>query len=208
MRIETEKSHDDVQDPRPKVWLSEDDYEELQRRAESFRDEIIIRLGGEVGLRSFEVPQIQRRHVQREVIEGEDYFFLRVPEGKDTTGGGGKARDAYLPADVERLIHRYAEQHDLGRDDPLVDLTSRSVQRVVQRTAETAADETGNQDFAMVRSHDLRRYFAHTCLVEERMNPRVVMDIGGWDDYKSLEPYLSKPSPSTIVDEFERADLA
>lgn len=40
------------------------------------------------------------------------------------------------------------------------------------------------------------------------MNPRVVMEIGGWDDYQSLEPYLNKPSPETIVGEFETADLA
>jgi hypothetical protein len=39
------------------------------------------------------------------------------------------------------------------------------------------------------------------------MDPRVVMEIGGWDDYQSLEPYLNKPSPSTIVSEFETAGL-
>jgi hypothetical protein len=46
------------------------------------------------------------------------------------------------------------------------------------------------------------------CLVEKRMNPRVVMEIGGWEDYAALEPYLNKPSPGTIVAEFESAGLA
>lgn len=42
-------------------------------------------------------------------------------------------------------------------------------------------------------------------LVRERMNPRVVMEGVGWDDYQSLEPYLSKPDEGTIIDEFSRA---
>ena len=33
------------------------------------------------------------------------------------------------------------------------------------------------------------------------------MDVGVWDDYKSLELYLAKPDPETIIDEFERAGL-
>ncbi|WP_435360411.1 site-specific integrase [Haloarchaeobius sp. DFWS5] len=208
MRIETVKSRDHVDEPRPAVWLEPDEYQELLRAAESFRDELILRLGGEVGLRSFEIPQIEPSHVKRTVVEDGDYFFLRVPEGKDTTGGGGKSRDAYLPRDVERLIHRYRRNAEIGEDEPLVDLVPRSVQRVVQRTAAAAAEQSGERDFAMVRSHDLRRYFGHQCLAEKRMNPRVVMDIGGWDSYSALEPYLSKPSTSTIVEEFERSGMA
>jgi hypothetical protein len=40
------------------------------------------------------------------------------------------------------------------------------------------------------------------------MNPRVVMEIGGWEAYAVLEPYLNKPSPGTIVAEFESTGLA
>lgn len=39
------------------------------------------------------------------------------------------------------------------------------------------------------------------------MNPRVLMDVGGWSDYQSLEPYLAKADPETIIGEFERAGL-
>jgi integrase len=191
-----------------KCWLTTDEYEALRRTTDSYRDELIIRLGGEVGLRSFEIPQITPTHPRREVIEDDSYHFLRVPEGKDTTGNGGKPRDAYLPRSVERDLHRYQRAEDIASDDPYIDLTRRSVQRIVKTIAEQTADQTGNDDFQQVSSHDLRRYFAHTCLVEKRMNPRVVMEIGGWDDYQSLEPYLNKPSAETIVGEFETADLA
>jgi SH3-like domain-containing protein len=40
------------------------------------------------------------------------------------------------------------------------------------------------------------------------MNPRVVMEIGGGEDYAALELYLNKPSPRTIVAKFENARLA
>jgi integrase len=131
-----------------------------------------------------------------------------VPGGKDTTGSGGKPRDAYLPRSVERDLHRYQRAEEIGDDDSYIDVSPRHLQRIVKNTAEQTADHTGDDDFRKVSSHDLRRYFAHTCLVEKRMNPRVVMEIGGWEDYAALKPYLNKPSPGTIVAEFETADLA
>ena len=207
MRIETTASQDTVDEPHAKVWLSENDYDDLVRAADSYRDSIVIRLGGEVGLRSFEIPQVTPGGVQRHVGDDGDHYFLRVPKGKDTSGGGGKARDAYLPQDLERAIHRFVQSEDIDDDEPIVDVSRRTVQRIVTRTANRAADETGDTDFQQVSSHDLRRYFAHRALVTERMNPRVLMDVGGWSDYQSLEPYLAKPDPETIIGEFERAGL-
>ena len=34
------------------------------------------------------------------------------------------------------------------------------------------------------------------------------MEISGWEDCAALKPYLNKPSPGTIVTEFESAGLA
>ena len=167
----------------------------------------MIRFGGEVGLRSFEIPQITPEHVRREVVDDEDYYFLRVPQGKDTTGSGGKPRDAYLPREVERDLHRYQRAENIAQSGPVIDVTPRTVQRIVKSAATRAADRTGNNDFRKVSSHDLRRYFVHSCLVRERMNPRVVMEIGGWDNYQALEPYLNKPSTETIVSEFAHAHM-
>jgi integrase len=114
----------------------------------------------------------------------------------------------YLPRSVERDLPRYQRAEDISDDEPYIDMMRRSVQRIVKTVTEQTAERTGNDDFQKVSSHDLRRYFAHTCLVEKRMNPRVVMEIGGWEDYAALEPYLNKPSPGTIVAEFESAGLA
>ncbi|QOS10422.1 integrase family protein [Haloferax gibbonsii] len=201
MRLESTAKEDQF-----KVWMTDTELEQLERVAASQRDYLIIRLGGRVGLRAFEVPQICPKHVKR----GEDgeHYRLRVPEGKDTTGNGGKPRDAYLPKDVEGDIHRFQNAEDIGRNEPLVDLTERGIRDVVKRTAERAAEETGDGDYLYVSSHDLRRRFAQRLLVDKRVNPRVVMQVGGWDSFQAIEPYLNAPTPDVVNQAFEEAGLA
>ena len=46
-----------------KIWMTDDELEELRRHAENHRDDIILQLGGYVGLRAFEIPQVQPQHV-------------------------------------------------------------------------------------------------------------------------------------------------
>jgi hypothetical protein len=58
---------------------------------------------------------------------------------------------------------------------------------------------------ATASSHDLRRFWANFLLVEEGVNPRVVMRLGGWEDFQSIKPYLDRPRDSTVADEMETA---
>lgn len=201
MRLESTGKQDQF-----KVWMTDDELEQLERVASSQRDHLIIRLGGRVGLRAFEVPQVSPKHVKR--TDDGDHYRLRVPEGKDTTGSGGKPRDAYLPAGVEGDIHRYRNAEGIGHAEPLVDVSERAVRDVVKRTAERAAEETGDEDFLHVSSHDLRRRFAQRLLVDRQMNPRVVMAVGGWDSFQAIEPYLNAPTPEVVNSAFEDAGLA
>ena len=185
-----------------KVWLTDDEVEDLRRACPSARDDLIIQLGAYVGLRAFEVPQVTPGYVKRS--DGEHYR-LRVPEGKDTVGDreGGKPRDAYLPARVERDLFRYQRDEELDDDEPYVDLTPRGVRDVVGRAAEAAADRTGDEDFREVSSHDLRRRFAQRLLVDEGMNPRVVMAVGGWSSFEAIKPYLNTPSEDVVNQAFD-----
>lgn len=201
MRLESTNREDQY-----KVWLTDDELEELRRVAASHRDDLVIRLGGEVGLRAFEIPQVCPKHVKR--TDDGEHYRLRVPAGKDTSGNGGKPRDAYLPADLEGDLHRFQNAEDINRGQPFVELTERGVRDVVKRTAERAADETGDEDFRHVSTHDLRRRFAQRLLVDKQVNPRVVMQVGGWDSFAAIEPYLNAPSPSVVNEAFEEADLA
>ncbi len=200
MRLEATAKEDEY-----KVWMTDQELEELRRAASNHRDDLLIHLGGYVGLRAFEIPQIHSKHVKR--TNDGDHYRLRVPRGKDTANGTGKPRDAYLPKDVESDIHRYQNANDLGRDEPLIDLTERGVRAAVKRTAERAAEETGHDDFTHVSSHDLRRRFAQRLLVDKQVNPRVVMQAGGWDSFQAIEPYLNAPTPEVVNQAFEKADL-
>ena len=149
---------------------------QLRRHAGSKRNDLLIQLGGYVGLRAFEIPQVCPRHVKR--TDDGEHYRLRVPEGRDTTGNGGKPRDAYLPESVERELHQYQQENDLRPSNRFIDLSESGVRAVVERVANTTADETGEEDYRHVSSHDLRRRYAQRLLVDERMNLRVVMAVG------------------------------
>ncbi len=186
-----------------KVWMTDEELEDLRRAAASRRDDLIIQLGGYVGLRAFEIPQIQPQHIKQEAGQ----YRLRVPEGKDTRNGEGKPRDAFLPDNLERDLRQYQTEENIAPRDPFIDLTERGVRAVVKRTAEAAAEQTGDDDYRQVSSHDLRRRFAQRLLVEKEINPRVVMQVGGWDSFQAIEPYLNAPTPDVVADAFEKAGL-
>lgn len=189
-----------------KVWLTDDEVEELRRAAGSRRDDLIIQLGAYVGLRAFEIPQVQPQHVKRSGEDG-DHYRLRVPKGKDTKRGEGEPRDAYLPKETERDLYQFARDNDLDDTEPFVDLAPVTVRRVVNNITVEAADQTGKEDFLDVSSHDLRRRFAQRLLVDEGMNPRVVMAVGGWSSFAAIEPYLNAPSEDVINEAFDEAGL-
>jgi integrase len=198
MRLEATEKPDEY-----KIWLTDNEIEDLRRATTGYRDDIIIQLGAFVGLRSFEIPQIQPRHIK---TTESGQCRLRVPEGKDTSGSGGKPRDAYLPDDVERSLQQFANAENIAPREPFVDLSGRGVRAAVKRTAKAAAAETGDDDFRHVSSHDLRRRFAQRLLVDNNMNPRVVMQVGGWDSFQAIEPYLNAPTPEVVDEAFAEVE--
>ena len=187
-----------------KVWLTDEEIEELRRSTSNLRDDLIIQLGAYVGLRAFEIPQVQPAGIK---TTANDEYRLHVPAGKDTTGNGGKPRDAYLPDSVERDLQRYQNAQNIAPQDPVIDLSTDGVRRVVIRTAKRTAERTGEERFQHVSSHDLRRRFAQRLLVDQEMNPRVVMAVGGWDSFAAIEPYLTEPTEDVIDRAFQTAEL-
>ena len=187
-----------------KVWLTDGEIEDLRRATTSQRDDIIIQLGAFVGLRAFEIPQVRPVDI-KETESGQ--YRLRVQAGKDTSGNGGKQRDAFLPDRVERDLQRYQNEHNIAPKDSFIDLKQPGVRAVIRRTAARAAEATGDDDFEKVSTHDLRRRFAQRLLVDEQMNPRVVMAVGGWDSFAAIEPYLNAPSEDVIDQAFAKAEF-
>jgi hypothetical protein len=65
------------------------------------------------------------------------------------------------------------------------------------------SDEPNQLGCVLVR----QQWAVHESLVDEEVNPRVVMAIGGWDSFAAIEPYLTEPTGDVIDDAFsERRD--
>lgn len=180
------------------VRLDPDEYSELIDAAVTHRKRLIVRLGGEGGLRAAEMTRI--RPADRRPPTGDlRGAFLFVPDGE----GGG--REAYLSPALDREFERYVNSNDVESNESVIDLSPRRVQMLVNEVADEAAERTAVADFRKVSAHDLRRYFARTLLEDRGVDPLIVQTIGGWRSLDSLEPHLDEPTDAAIVAAFDGA---
>lgn len=184
---------------RTKCWLSRDECETLAQAAgrEDWEREIAIQFMTQCGLRSDEVPKVTLEDI-RWSDEGDCWLFQ--VEGKNTSGGDPKMRDAWMPDHVERNISKFARERGRSEDEPLVSVSASSVRRWVREAAEAVAERTDNDRWLNISSHDLRRSWATWHLVEreDTVDVRTMMSIGGWSSYDAIEPYLDAPTESRI----------
>ncbi|MDY6775645.1 MAG: site-specific integrase [Halobacteria archaeon] len=184
-----------------KCWLSYPDEVDLlsrQAREEDWKRRIAVLLMGKVGLRASGVPTARPRGLQYN--DDGEYWELEV-RGKNTKGGEKATRDAYVPRGVKRELENYAKERDIAPSEPYVDVSVDSIRRWVREAAQSLVDAGESERWSHVSSHDLRRSWATHHLVEKDVSVRVMMEIGGWSSYQSIEPYLAKPTPSTIGEE-------
>lgn len=186
---------------RSKCWLSFPD--EIRTVEEYARDrdweqEIAIQLMARVGCRSSGVPTARPENL-RWNSDGE-YWEIRV-RGKNTKGGEKTVRDAYVPTKVKENLDRYASERNIDEDEPYVQKSESSIGRWVREITNQIAEDTGEERWYEVSSHDLRRTWATHHLVEQSVAVRVMMEIGGWSSYDAIEPYLTKPTPQKIGQE-------
>jgi hypothetical protein len=168
--------------PTTKDVLGTRGYERLRRAAQTHREDLVLRLGAEVGLRPAEMTRVRLS----DVSSHEDHFFLSV-RAED-----GVAREAYLPAEVEHDLRKYASATDSADDDPLVPVSARRLQMLVGEVADRVP-EVGD-----VSSRDLRWRFA-AGLLDDGVPPQVVCALGGWDRLARLEPLLDEPDRDATV---------
>jgi PAS domain S-box-containing protein len=183
--------------------LTDRHYRQLRLGVETYRQELVLRLGAEVGLRPAEMTRIRPTDVTTHERGGRLHHFVAVPDED-----GGVDRQAYLPDDVENDLRKYVRAEDVAEDDRVLPVTPRRVQMLVSEIVQRTADRTGNDRFETVSSRSLRRYFARQLLDEEGVHPKVVQAVGGWERLASLEAYLSEPDRSDVVAAFERTTLS
>ncbi|ADB59871.1 putative PAS/PAC sensor protein [Haloterrigena turkmenica DSM 5511] len=180
--------------------LAREEYEVLLDAAETYREALVVRLCGDVGLRPRELTELTVDDVEQVRIEPPRYL-IRVP-----TVDGGDGRTTYLPTRVERELRRYARSNGLTTDDRIFPVSARRLQMLVSDVADRAADLFDRPELADVSTSDLRQYFARRALVDHGVNPRVVKAAGGWRSFEALEPYLPDPTDAEIVDAFDAVE--
>ncbi|QLK25485.1 helix-turn-helix domain-containing protein [Natrinema zhouii] len=179
--------------------LSRQEYESLLEAAETYREALVIRLCGDVGLRPAELTRLTIDDIEQVRIDPPRYL-MRVPTDDRGT------RTAYLPTRVERELRRYARSNDLLPTDRIFAVTPRRLQMLVSDVADRANELFDDPALADVSTSDLRQYFAHTALVDHDVNPRVVKTAGGWRSFEALESYLPEPTDAEIVDAFDAVE--
>ena len=178
--------------------LSRAQYEALLDAAATYRDALVVRLAGEVGLRPAELARLRPGDVRR--VQTDPLRYLLAVPAAETDAVD---RVAYLPVRVERELRRYVQSNGISDDERILPVTPRRLQMLVSELADRATELHADPSLESVSTSDLRRYFAHSALVEHEVNPRVVKAVGGWHSFEGLEPYLPAPTEETIVEAFE-----
>ncbi|KTG09525.1 hypothetical protein AUR64_17310 [Haloprofundus marisrubri] len=197
-----------------RCWLSEREQELLVEHADPRPDEDDPRrtLAVELmldGLRSEETTRVSKNDVRRLDAEGEAYC-LRVWEGK--TG----YRECPVSTQTKERIFMLASMPGFGQDDPLIDVSPRTVQRwVAEDAAPALAEQTGDDDWLKVSAHDLRRTWgthAYYRLISSGGTNdvrEIVMRWGGWDDEDTFRNnYLGRVPDGLSAELMASAGLA
>ncbi|WP_338756492.1 site-specific integrase (plasmid) [Halobacterium salinarum] len=169
--------------------------------------ELFARLGGR-GLRKDGMVDLTYNDIVNTNLDT-DIKFAEV-WGKDTTGKteNGKYRKVPLTRATIDCIETIREETHIPDDEPLVGISSRTMNDWAYKIGTLVTEQTGDVDYERYFSpHDLRRYFATNCLVRHAMNMETVMAVGGWEDYATMKNYLAVSSDDQIIRDFADADL-
>lgn len=185
------------EDDGKRVWLTDNELGRLLGRAQNTEQKIAFGLGARSGLRAAEIVAV----TPPDIVESQAGKFVRVWEGK-----GSKYRESPVPLDLAATIEAYADTRDEDVDVPLVPRTTRSLERWVKKAANNLRAEEKDEGWKFVTPHDLRRTWG-TLLVECDVEPGMVMEWGGWEDWETFrEHYLGAYSMKKQIQEREKVN--
>jgi hypothetical protein len=163
--------------------LSPDAYERLRRATRTHREDLVVRLCGEVGLRPADLVDLEPRDVA--IVDGTHVATI----GDRTT---------VLPAAVAHDLRKYVASERIDDDEHVFGVSARRLQMLVSETADRAASATGDDRFRDVSTRSLREHFVVSRL-REGADPRIVAAAAGFDSIAGLAPYLDDPTPVEIA---------
>jgi len=175
--------------------LNAREYERLREATTTHREELVVRLCGEVGLRAAEISRLRPADIDGGRERSGQFLTVREADGGQRT--------AYAPDGVAHDLQQYVRSNDIGEDDRVVDVTPRRIQMLVDDVADRAARQSGRTVFAEVTPSTLRQRFGQQLLVDG-VDARVVAAVGGWQGIDALLERMDPPTREEIADEFER----
>lgn len=185
--------HDDGDGYR--MWLSDDETEDLIDATHSDKARLAIQLGVRCGLRSDEIVRV----APEDVVNTEAGWMLRV----DSAKSDGK-RQTPAPDVVAGMLRAYGSGNP--PDQPVIDVTTRTIRNWVKVAAMECKEQSGDEMWEYVSPHDLRRTWA-TNLKGADVESLIVCDWGGWSDLETfLDHYRGAFSPDVQAAQREKVD--
>lgn len=170
------------------------DYQLLRDATESDREDLILRLAGEAGLRPGEMAELTLEDISPHRRGDLIHYAAAV-------GSAGRARAAYLHPTLGDRIITHAETEDRAVDGPVFAVSTRRIQMLVSAVSSRVSRLNERPDLGDISARDLRRFYART-LLDDGLDPRIVKAIGGWRDIETVLDFAPEPSPQSVVDAF------
>lgn len=184
-----------------RVWLSKEEIKQIISEAEDTEQEIAIKFASRCGLRRKEIVKITPANI---VTSEKGYYHVRVWED---VAKKGHYREPPVPDDLGTQVNTIVDVTAIAEGEPIVDVADKTVYRWVKRACCRLEESTGDEGWAHVDVHDLRRSWAMHILAEGVL-PSVVMDWGGWKDWETFRRhYLGEFSPEVLHRERQKVDF-
>ncbi len=174
--------------------ITHQQFQALLTATETTREELIVRLPGQAGLQTSDLPQL-RPEVIRQVT-------ATPPQGIATLD----SRSVFLLPPVMETVAARREQTSLAPSAPLFSISPRRIQMLFSDLTTRAATATDTPELAAVTIQDLRQYFAHTALVDWQIPLRVVGAVGDWTVGGGLRTQLPPVSDEEIIKAFTQTE--
>lgn len=191
-----------------KVWLTDDEVDQLLDAADGPNQRIAFALGARCGLRSEEISLVTPNDVAE--TDAGPMLVLRA-----NTTKGEKYRETPMPPNLKSTIETAQEYRDESADTPIVTsqskqhrgVSTRTLRRWMQNTREELAAEADNDRWLHLSFHDLRRTWATALALDNEINPMLVCDWGGWEDLETfLDHYRGVFTPQVQKEERGKVD--
>jgi len=186
-----------------RVVVTPEAYDRLRQAAATYRESLVVRLCGEVGLRPPEIARVTPDAFSTRTTRNGTHHLLSVVDGD-----GGSSRAAYVPTSVRSAVRRYVNDRDVASDEPIVAITPRRIQMIVGEVSTRAADEFGEERLRHVSSQELCRYYARRLVHREGVDTRIVQAVGPWESLDTLRRHLDPVDVDAVVSAFEQTGVS